>query len=201
MIGYFAIGQFNLHLCSNFLLYSKLTQIISLSRISDEKLKENLKLESSQIVSIELLADEMLIGFSGGTVLIAKPQPIPLQQTIEEQPKEAATSAPEDIKEDKVHVDEEKKTDVKENKPVEEENKHEEIKTEGEATTEENKPEEGKTEEAEKVVEGEEKKKRTTGGFDKKHLQVMKAEATKKFRTLSRTMRNTLLDKEEDVSS
>lgn len=165
-------------------------------RLPEDK-RESLKLNTA-IVSIELhpLGGELLLGYAGGTAIAAQPQPIPV-----------AIETPPVVTTENTHTELSEKTEeteatTAEKKPGEEPEAHTESpEAANDKKEEEAKPEEKKEEGAAASGGGEssaEKPKPATSTKKSKtgdrhvagNLQAIRAQATEKFRTFSRTIKS-----------
>ncbi|VDM16152.1 unnamed protein product [Hydatigera taeniaeformis] len=144
--------------------------LLILNKLPEDK-RESLKLDTP-IVSIELHPDgeELLIGYSGGTVIIAQPEAIPLTPPV------PTTSTVENISNEageKAEGEAEKKQTQPpcESAEVEAEPTK---KSEGDIGPEQTSPKKSKTGERHPTA----------------NLQAIRAQATRKFRTLSKTIKS-----------
>ncbi len=147
------------------------------ARVPEDK-REQLKLESA-IVSIELhpSGEDLLLGYAGGTAIVAQPQAIPLQAPPAAEP---STSEPAPA----VNGEKEPAVEPTETKPEAE-------KTES-AEPEAAKPaaEGGEASTSSPAASQPPKKSKTGERHAAANLQAIRAEATKKFRTLSKTIKS-----------
>ncbi|VDN14893.1 unnamed protein product [Dibothriocephalus latus] len=178
---------------------TSLSTNVILNKIPDAQ-RQQLNLPST-IVSIEVdsAGDHLVIGYAGGTAVIAEPQPIPVSVETPAPTEEAeavlpadttkAEPAPEAVSSEPPAV---APTEAQPEHPTETEQPSEKSKEEPSASKE---PEPA----AEKTASEKEREEKTgTAEKRKDHLQAMRAEASKKFRTLSKTLRNTLMERSEE---
>ncbi|KAL7055624.1 hypothetical protein AAHC03_022735 [Spirometra sp. Aus1] len=177
---------------------NSLSTHIILTKVPDAQ-RQQLNLPST-IVSIEVdpTGNHLVIGYAGGTAVIAEPQPVPVTGETPAPTEAVEAALPTDTKAEPApgtassepQVD--APTEVQPQQLNENGHASEKSKEESSAPSESGPV----TEKAVSEKEGEEKT--GTGDKRKDHLQAMRAEATKKFRTLSKTLRNTLMDRPEE---
>ncbi|BHF82276.1 Lethal(2) giant larvae protein 1 [Sparganum proliferum] len=178
---------------------NSLSTHIILTKVPDAQ-RQQLNLPST-IVSIEVdpTGNHLVIGYAGGTAVVAEPQPVPVAGETHAPTESVEAALPTDT--NKVEPAPETAssepqaavpTEVQPQHPDENGHASEKSKEESSAPSESGPV----TEKA--VSEKEAEEKTGTGDKRKDHLQAMRAEATKKFRTLSKTLRNTLMDRPEE---
>ncbi|VDO08684.1 unnamed protein product [Rodentolepis nana] len=151
---------------------TSLPALLVLNKLPEDK-RESLKLNTA-VVSIELhpQSGELLLGYAGGTAIVAQPQPIPVAMTYTEENIQAESSEkPEETESEKKSLDE---IDV----PAE--------STAQEVTKQDNK------EEAPPVLPATHslKKSKTTERHVAANLHSIRAQATEKFRNFSKTIKS-----------
>ncbi|VDL96565.1 unnamed protein product [Schistocephalus solidus] len=188
--GFMTVGEDELNSLSTHIL---------LTKIPDAQ-RQQLNLPST-IVSIEVdpTGNHLVIGYAGGTAVIAEPQPIPVSDETLDQAEEVEAVLPTDaIKAEP--APETASSEPLAAAPTEGQPEHpNENEHSSEKSSEEPSVSKGSKPVAEKAVsEKEREEKAGTAEKRKDHLHAMRAEASKKFRTLSRTLRNTLMDRSEE---
>ncbi|VDL59502.1 unnamed protein product [Hymenolepis diminuta] len=168
---------------------TSLPALLVLNKLPEDK-RESLKLNTA-IVSIELhpQGGELLLGYAGGTAIVAQPQPIPttIKHTAENTQAEP-TEKPEETDSEKKSSEE---LDVPTDSVAKEETKEE---TKEEAPAESSAKPSPATSSTKKAKTGE---RHVTA-----NLQAIRAQATEKFRTFSRTIKNKIdntLNEEKSV--